>query len=123
MPGGWGAFAAYSVIRFITAFLMWSLTLGVIGLFLTFFERQSPLFRYIADSAYWLYLAHAPLIMLIQIWIAYWPLHWSIKFVLIHLFLLAPLFLAYHFLVRGTWVGVMLNGRRLPLTAPWRTTS
>ena len=37
------------------------LTVGSLGLYLRFFSRESRIWRYLSDSAYWVYLVHLPL--------------------------------------------------------------
>jgi glucans biosynthesis protein C len=104
--------------RTVLSVAMWALTLAVIGIFVRFFENPSPAFRYVSDSAYWLYLAHLPILMFVQIQIAFWPIHWILKILIIHVAVLPILFVTYHYLVRPTWIGVMLNGRRYPRRQP-----
>jgi ABC-type multidrug transport system ATPase subunit len=49
---------------------------------------------------------------------ARWPLHWSIKFPLLLAATLTVLLLSYHWLVRFTWLGKVLNGRRYDRRRP-----
>jgi hypothetical protein len=94
--------------------MMWSLMLGFLGLFVHYRRQESARWRYIADSAYWVYIAHVPLVVSLQIWVVHWPLHWTIKFPLINLVAFPLLYLSYHYLVRRTFIGKQLNGRRYP---------
>jgi ABC-type multidrug transport system ATPase subunit len=48
----------------------------------------------------------------LQVWVGHWPLHWSVKFPFILVLSFAVLFASYHFLVRSTVIGQLLNGRR-----------
>ncbi len=91
---------------------VWYWSLGVIGAALRFCSGESPMRRYLADSSYWLYLAHLPLVFCLQAIFApvRWP--WVIKFPLIVAIALAMLLLSYHYFVRPTWIGKALNGRR-----------
>lgn len=91
----------------------WAWSFALTGLALRFLAGHSALIRYLADASYWIYLAHLPLVAAMQVWVSAWPLHWSLKFPFILLASLALLLLSYHFLVRSTAIGVVLNGRRL----------
>jgi peptidoglycan/LPS O-acetylase OafA/YrhL len=97
--------------------MMWSFVFGFLGLFLRYRRTESLAWRYIADSSYWVYLVHLPLIVWLQIWVAQWPLPWVVKYPLIMLIAFPLLFLSYHYLVRSTFIGQQLNGRRMSLAA------
>jgi peptidoglycan/LPS O-acetylase OafA/YrhL len=107
-------------------FAIWNWIFGIVGAALRFFGGESPVRRYLADSSYWMYLAHLPLVFALQMTVRAWPLHWSIKFPLVVAVAVAVLLVSYHYLVRSTYVGVILNGRRYarvrapatPITAP-----
>jgi glucans biosynthesis protein C len=94
--------------------MMWSFVFGFLGLFLHYRRTESPAWRYVADSSYWVYLAHLPLVVSLQVWVAFWPSTWVVKFLLINLVAFPLLFLSYHYLVRSTFIGHQLNGRRFP---------
>lgn len=100
------------------ALAMWSWVFGLAGLFLRFLSAASAAWRYLSDSSYWLYLAHLPLVVFLQVAMARlaWP--WSVKFALILGVSLAVLLVSYDFFVRGTFVGAVLNGRRRPRIFP-----
>jgi ABC-type multidrug transport system ATPase subunit/peptidoglycan/LPS O-acetylase OafA/YrhL len=97
------------------AIASWSWALAITGLALRYFAQESRVRRYVADSSYWLYLAHLPIVAAFQVWMGKWPLHWSVKYPLVLAVSLAVLFLSYHFLVRSTFIGKALNGRKYPL--------
>jgi ABC-type multidrug transport system ATPase subunit/fucose 4-O-acetylase-like acetyltransferase len=90
----------------------WNWVFALVGVGLRFFSKERPTVRYLADSSYWVYLAHLPLVFALQLVVLKWPLHWSIKFPLIVCAALSILLLSYHFLVRNTLIGEVLNGRR-----------
>lgn len=95
------------------ALAIWTTTFAAIGLALRFLSGFSAVRRYLADASYWLYLIHMPIVMALQLAVSQrdWP--WPLKFVFI-LGVALPLMLAsYHWLVRGTFVGGLINGRRL----------
>lgn len=91
---------------------VWSWTFTVIGMGLRFFSQPNPTLRYLADSSYWLYLVHLPIVFLAQVVVMDWELHWSIKIILILGTTLPLMLLSYHYLVRSTFIGGVLNGRR-----------
>ena len=90
----------------------WSWVFALIGAGIRFFATDRPTIRYLADSSYWVYLAHLPLVFALQLVVLKWPLHWAVKFPLIVCTAMALLLLSYHFLVRNTLIGEVLNGRR-----------
>ena len=106
----------YKVIKFIHNLayctMMWGLVFGTIGLFRKYFSQPKSWVRYISDSSYWLYLAHLPIVMWLQVLTSKWHLHWTVEFSFIIIATMLPLFLSYHFLVRGTWIGQLLNGKK-----------
>ncbi|MBT8047922.1 MAG: acyltransferase family protein [Gammaproteobacteria bacterium] len=96
------------------AVMMWSLISLTIGLFKRFLDRPSAIVRYVADSSYWLYLSHLPIVIWLQVAVAELPLHWSIKLPAISVATIAISLLLYDLLVRSTFIGATLNGRRKP---------
>lgn len=95
--------------------MMGGFVFGVLGCFLRFRRTESPAWRYIADASYWIYLAHLPLVVSLQIGVSTWPVSWMVKYPLINLVAFPLLFLSYHWLVRPTFIGQQLNGRRVPV--------
>ena len=100
---------------------VWGWVLGLTGAALRFLSNYSAVRRYIADASYWIYLAHLPVVAAFQVWVGHWPLHWSVKYPFILVASFAVLFLSYHLLVRPTFIGQMLNGRKHPLRKPTGT--
>jgi peptidoglycan/LPS O-acetylase OafA/YrhL len=90
----------------------WTWAFGLIGAALRFLPRQNDRVRYLADASYWIYLVHLPIVMALQVLVFHAPLPGLAKFALVLAvgFPLMPL--SYHLLVRYTWVGGVLNGRR-----------
>jgi ABC-type multidrug transport system ATPase subunit/peptidoglycan/LPS O-acetylase OafA/YrhL len=93
---------------------VWGWVLGLTGAALRFLSNYSAVRRYIADASYWIYLAHLPVVAAFQVWVGHWPLHWSVKYPFILVASFAVLFLSYHFVVRPTFLGKLLNGRKYP---------
>jgi peptidoglycan/LPS O-acetylase OafA/YrhL len=94
------------------ALYAWSMTFAVTGLFLRIAARPRPWLRYLADSSYWLYLWHVPLIMWLQVLVAQSPVNAWLKFTFVLAMTMLLLLPSYHWLVRYTWVGRLLNGPR-----------
>jgi glucans biosynthesis protein C len=93
---------------------IWTSMFALIGAALKFFSGASATVRYLADSSYWMYLIHLPLVFGLQTAIMKWNLHWSVKFPLLMVATFTLLLVSYHFLVRNTLIGKLLNGRRYP---------
>jgi ABC-type multidrug transport system ATPase subunit len=91
---------------------VWGWVLGLTGAALRFLSNYSAVRRYIADASYWIYLAHLPVVAAFAVLVGRWPLHWSVKYPFILVASFAVLFLSYHFLVRPTFIGKLLNGRK-----------
>ena len=66
--------------------------------------------RYISDSSYWLYLAHLPLVILVQWFVKDLPVPAMLNFVGIVVVVSGILLLTYEYLIRYTLIGSMLNG-------------
>ena len=107
---------AFYAMRAVLALAMWCLILGITGLFLRYLSGHSPLGRYLCDSSYFLYIAHLPVIMLFQLILLGVPLPPLAKIVLALTGTIAVLLPLYHYAVRPTVIGAVLNGRRYPGT-------
>ncbi len=94
------------------ALMMWTLVSLVICFFKYCLNRQSRIIRYLADAAYWIYLVHLPIVVMMQIAVAELTLHWSIKLGLICMVTLAISLVLYELVVRNTIIGQILNGKR-----------
>ncbi len=98
---------------FLQAAYPWLMTFGLMGLFRRFCAAESPTMRYLSDSAYWLYLAHLPLVIAVQYGVRDWPLPANAKFLLIVAVVTGFLLWTYQTFVRYTWLGRFLNGPRV----------
>ncbi|GAB3175586.1 acyltransferase family protein [Myceligenerans halotolerans] len=96
----------------------WCLIYALLGLAVRFLSDERPAVRYLADASYWMYIAHLPLLVALEIPLA--DLDWPIAVKLLLTWVVAGvlLILSYHLLVRSTWIGRMFNGRKHPFTWP-----
>ena len=90
----------------------WLLSFGLMGLFRHLLSRESKTMRYLSDSSYWLYLAHIPLIILLQAVVRSWKMSPLLKFSIVCVVTSIVLLISYELFVRYTPIGTMLNGRR-----------
>jgi hypothetical protein len=90
----------------------WLMVLGAIGAAWRLFRRPSPVLSYLADSSYWIYLMHMPVLGLIQgdLFLVRGHALWKAPLVLAGT--LAVGFASYQSLVRHTALGAALHGRR-----------
>ena len=92
----------------------WSWTFALVGLGLRFLSGHNRVRRYLADASYWIYLAHLPLVMALQVAMSrvQWP--WFVEFALTLAVAMALLLISYDLFVRNGFIGAWLNGRRKP---------
>ena len=92
----------------------WSWTFAIVGMGLRFLSGHSPVRRYLADASYWIYIAHLPLVMALQVAMSRvaWP--WVVEFAVVLGTSFVLLLLSYDLLVRNSFIGTWLNGRRKP---------
>lgn len=106
----------FATLRLVSAILyapaIWVSTFAAIGLALRFMSGFSPTWRYLADASYWLYLIHLPIVMALQVALSQrdWP--GLVKFAIILVVAIPAMLASYHLLVRFTFIGAILNGRR-----------
>ena len=103
----WGVSSAFQ-----TAFA-WLMCAGMIGLFRIVASNNRPWVRYLSDSSYWLYLVHFPVVIGLQRLVVDWPVNVHLKVIMIAVAMTAILLLSYHYCVRYTLIGTLLNGKRV----------
>jgi glucans biosynthesis protein C len=97
---------------------MWMLIFGMMGAFVCHLGRPNPTVRYFADAAYWMYIVHLPFTIWIPGLLATVAIPAVVKFVIVLAATTAVTTVSYHYLVRATFIGVLLNGRRYPRGFP-----
>ena len=87
---------------------------GITGLFIRYGSNHSMRMRYNSDSSYWVYLIHLPITALLPVFIWEIPLPAIGKFLIVLSITTLTCFVSYHYLVRATFIGKFLNGRKHP---------
>jgi glucans biosynthesis protein C len=95
------------------ALAVWGWTLGLIGAAVRFLKRENAAVRYVADASYWIYIIHLPVLLVAQMLVQPLDLPWFAKFPLTIGPSFAVMFVSYELLVRYSWIGAILNGRKL----------
>jgi peptidoglycan/LPS O-acetylase OafA/YrhL len=116
---GGSSFRLHLATVLINGPLTWLLIFASIGLFQSFFDHDSPWVAYISQSSYWVYLVHLPFACLGAWYLVDFAVPAVVKFAAVAAFTTLGSFVSYHYLVRRTWISVMLNGRRFSLRWPW----
>ena len=104
--------ASTAVYAWTYATASWAWTLALIGMALRHASGDSPARRWLADSSYWVYLAHLPVVMLLQVVARQFEAPWWIEFPVLVASALVLLLASYQYGVRYTAIGARLNGRR-----------
>ena len=105
-----------ATVAAVYALAVFAATLAVTALSLRFLSGYSAVRRYLADASYWVYIVHLPLVMVGQVLMLDAPWPWFAKLGAVVVGALAVSLLSYELLVRHTFMGRWLNGRRVP----WR---
>ena len=95
---------------------IWCWSFGIVGAAMRFMSQPNAAVRYVSDASYWIYLAHLPIVAAFQVLVGRLPWHWSVKFPIVLAASMLVLLTSYHYLVRSTFVGQLLNGRKYPRT-------
>ena len=84
----------------------------VMALCIRFFSTQSKTMRYISDASYWVYIIHLPLTHFIPGLFHGVTMNVFIKFSISSVLITVFAFTSYHFMIRSTFIGQFLNGRK-----------
>ena len=110
----------------LTGLAAWAWIYALLGVAARVITRPVPWIRYLADASYWMYLVHLPLLVAIAIPLADLPWPIVLKLLLTWVVATVVMLLSYDLMVRSTWIGAWLNGRRSPRVvrrAPDRSSS
>lgn len=95
----------------------WCGVFAAAGTALRFLSRPSAVTRYLADASYWVYLMHMGPILFFMMLLGPYHLHWAFMLPITVGGTMLTLLTGYHYLVRFTWLGAILNGCRRARTA------
>lgn len=96
----------------------WCWSLGLVGLFLRLLPSRHPVLAYLADSAYAVYVVHLVATIGFGALLFNWEVAAGWKMAANVALSTAASLAVYQGLVRGTWVGRLLNGRVQGARAP-----
>lgn len=92
---------------------VWGWTLGLVGAAVRFLKAENPAVRYVADASYWIYIVHIPVLLVMQALVQPLDLPWFAKYPMTVGISFAIMFVSYELLVRYSWIGAILNGRKI----------
>ena len=104
-------------------------SVGLVGLFEVLLRSSRPWVRWLADSSYWIYIIHLPVVTFLTFYLAHLDRRgrledltgfgWSaeLKFLVACIVTTAIGVVTYRYLVRYTPIGTLLNGKRTPAPA------
>lgn len=94
------------------AVTVWLFSFGIIGLFIRYASKHSSKMRYISDASYWVYLLHLGFTGIFPGIIADFNIPGPLKALIICTLTTIICFVTYHYVVRSTFIGEFLNGRK-----------
>jgi peptidoglycan/LPS O-acetylase OafA/YrhL len=97
---------------YLSALFGWSLVVLFLGAFVKWGTKPRPWVAYLSDASYWCYLIHLPIVVALQILVADLPWPGLIKYAIVMAATIGACLGTYHALVRYTFIGATLNGRR-----------
>jgi glucan biosynthesis protein C len=95
----------------------WLVISGLWGLFARIFREVSARARFFADSSYWLYIVHLPILVLIESGLARTSMPLLLRWIAAIVATVAICTISYGLLVRGRWIGRLLGDPAPPRNA------
>ena len=77
-----------------------------------FLNWSHSIIRYLSDASYWIYIIHLPIIFLCQGYLQSFQIPMFVEFLLTMVITFSVGFLTYSMLVKYTWIGWLLKGKR-----------
>ena len=107
-PNSFGGYRQPALLV-LKAMYAWLMVSSLMGISRELISRENRVWRYLSDVAYWLYLAHLPLLLAVQAMMRTWDLPAIVKFGLICFGVTGVLLLIHQFFLRYTFLGTLLN--------------
>ena len=101
-----------NITVWIQAFSVWVITLMLIGICERLIKRASPTLTFLVGASYWLYLIHRPLCVGFAALLQRWAMPGLVKYSIVCLIVTVICLASYQLLVRRSFVGVLLNGKK-----------
>ena len=102
----------YSWATLTCALSTWFMIFGIIGLSQRRLSKPTKALNYLSEASLWLYIIHFPIVLYLQVVVMHWQLPVLLKFLFVLIFSFVIMLGSYEFLVRRTFLGVILNGRK-----------
>ncbi|MFO0800163.1 MAG: acyltransferase [Gemmataceae bacterium] len=96
----------------------WLMIGGLVGLFRRYFAVSTGPWQYLAGASYWCYLAGFPVQVAFQVYFATLGYSMWAEFVVVNALTFAALLASYELVVRRTWLGTLLEGKRHATVRP-----
>lgn len=121
IPGALNVQIAQKSVTWSLSHSVLSLTEAIISVYMTlyclmvgkrFLNTKNRILTFIADSSYWTYLLHIPILLFIQFQLLNLNINMWLKFLLSVLITLLICFVTYQLLVRKSLIGRLLNGKK-----------
>lgn len=109
----WQHGALHALAAAVWTLVCWLMIYGLLGLFSRYGDAPGERWRALSESAYWVYLAHLPLVLWLCVLLGNVALPAPLKLVVVTLSAYALLWLAWIGFVRDGWLGALLEGRLL----------
>ena len=85
---------------------------ALLGFSLDKFNMFNNKWRFLSDASYWIYIAHLPVVTTVSFYLLKFSIPIEIKFIISIIATLALSLITYIYFVRGTVLGLILNGKR-----------
>ena len=108
--------AVHLVAVVFNALSTWLFIYYLAGLFLHYFNTDTPAIRLLSRSSYWIYLVHFPVTFIIGLLMTNVGLGYVVKFLILTFLTSVVCYYSYQLFVRSSWISVLLNGRRFDAT-------